>query len=265
MKIIILSLITILYSGFGIAQTQKSLLSLEEREARKAKFYEIQMKKNGGIVIKPGSQQGRFLFVYDAHNVELEVLDSSARKLSKEYRIAINVEEGTSIDVNNANRFVKENNVNLVVFVLNNKNSDTTLLVAPENRWGILNISPLIKDVSKRTANERIEKEIKRLFAILSGSFSSQFPNSLLSAIKQPSDLDNIDEVRLPHDVKSRAIPYLASFGITPYVQTNFRKACQEGWAPAPTNDIQKAIWEKVHAMPTAPIKIKPETKKVKE
>ena len=30
-------------------------------------------------------------------------------------------------------------------------------------------------------------------------------------------------------------------------------------------NEYQKAIWDKVHAMPTAPIKIKPETKKVKE
>ena len=44
-----------------------------------------------------------------------------------------------------------------------------------------------------------------------------------------------------------------------------YRKACEEGWAPAPTNDVQKAIWDKVHAMPTEPIKIKPETKKTEK
>ena len=27
-----------------------------------------------------------------------------------------------------------------------------------------------------------------------------------------------------------------------------YRQACIEGWAPAPTNDVQKAIWEKVHS-----------------
>ena len=34
---------------------------------------------------------------------------------------------------------------------------------------------------------------------------------------------------------------------------------------PAPTNDVQKAIWDEIHAMPTEPIKIKPETKKVSD
>ena len=41
--------------------------------------------------------------------------------------------------------------------------------------------------------------------------------------------------------------------------------AVQEGWAPQPTNDVQKAIWDKVHALPTEPIKIKPEEKKTEK
>ena len=55
---------------------------------------------------------------------------------------------------------------------------------------------------------------------------------------------------------------YLLSLGVKPYRLTTYRKACEEGWANPPTNDVQKAIWDKVHAMPTEPIKIKPETKK---
>ena len=35
-----------------------------------------------------------------------------------------------------------------------------------------------------------------------------------------------------------------------------YRKACMDGWAPAPTNEYQKAIWDQVHAIPTKPIKI---------
>ena len=39
-----------------------------------------------------------------------------------------------------------------------------------------------------------------------------------------------------------------------------YRDACQRGVAPEPANAEQKAIWDEVHAIPTEPIKIKPET-----
>ena len=45
----------------------------------------------------------------------------------------------------------------------------------------------------------------------------------------------------------------------------SYQDACEMGVAPAPTNDVQKAIWDKVHAMPTEPIKIKPEEKKTEK
>ena len=48
-----------------------------------------------------------------------------------------------------------------------------------------------------------------------------------------------------------------------PVMMVTYGRAVREGWAPAPTNEYQKAIWDKIHAMPTEPIKIKPETKKV--
>ena len=54
--------------------------------------------------------------------------------------------------------------------------------------------------------------------------------------------------------------------GITPYRRTTYREACQEGWAPQPTNDVQKAIWEQVKADkergPTNPITIPPPNQK---
>ena len=56
-----------------------------------------------------------------------------------------------------------------------------------------------------------------------------------------------------------------ATQGVTVRATTNYKTACREGWAPAPTNDVQKAIWDKVHAMPTEPIKIKPEEKKTEK
>ena len=37
---------------------------------------------------------------------------------------------------------------------------------------------------------------------------------------------------------------------------TTYKQACREGWAPPPTNDVQKAIWDQVRQMPAKPIKI---------
>lgn len=54
--------------------------------------------------------------------------------------------------------------------------------------------------------------------------------------------------------------------GITPYRRVSYRDACREGWAPAPTNEFEKVIWEKVKAEnskePTKGLKIKYDPKK---
>jgi hypothetical protein len=36
--------------------------------------------------------------------------------------------------------------------------------------------------------------------------------------------------------------------GIPQLERTTYRLAVKEGWAPAPTNDIQRAVWDKVKA-----------------
>ena len=68
----------------------------------------------------------------------------------------------------------------------------------------------------------------------------------------------------VPPDVFPRMLHYIGALGIRPVVQATYKKACQEGWAPAPTNDVQKAIWEKVHAIPDKPITIEFDPKKDK-
>ena len=50
-----------------------------------------------------------------------------------------------------------------------------------------------------------------------------------------------------PISVKT-VIMNAADLGIPKITLKPYKIACEEGWAPAPTNDIQKAIWEKVKA-----------------
>lgn len=51
---------------------------------------------------------------------------------------------------------------------------------------------------------------------------------------------------------------------VRPYRVAKYSEACQEGWAPPPTNEFQKAIWDKVHAIPDKPMTIEFDPKKDK-
>ena len=79
------------------------------------------------------------------------------------------------------------------------------------------------------------------------------------------ADLDANPALVACPQVFANVMDVAEKFGLKAYRPTAYIRACMEGWAPAPTNDIQKAIWDKVHAMPTAPLAIKPETKKVEK
>ena len=178
MKTCLLFIIVMLASAL-VADSGKSTVSADERAARKVKFYEIQMRKNGGIVIKPGSQQGQFLIVYENGKINPKIVEAAAEKIRKGYRIAIQTKPDDPVSINNVESIIKKIEANLILFVISDNNSSTTMLIAPENKWAILNAAPLYKEVSNEISLQRLEKEIMRSFAILSGSFSSQFPNSI--------------------------------------------------------------------------------------
>ena len=257
MRRIALFMVAAVAASLFAEQADKHRATPEEREARKAKFHEIQMRKNGGIVIKPGSQQGRVLIVNAQKRVSTDVLDLAAKQIAKEMRIGVEVgSAGEDVTAQTAGKAAASMNAQLTLFVVDHAGDDTTMLTAPENRWGIVNVSPLAAGVSGDVLAGRVRKEVSRAFAMLAGASSSQYQGSIMSPILRPGDLDGKAELRLPYDVQSRLWSALPSFGITPYVQANYRKACQEGWAPAPTNDFQKVIWNEVHKLPEKPIKI---------
>ncbi len=75
--------------------------------------------------------------------------------------------------------------------------------------------------------------------------------------------LDTVQEF-IPIDMANRYTSYLATLGVKPAHERTYRQACKEGWAPPPTNDIQRAIWQKVHKIPDNPMTIEYDPKKDK-
>ena len=143
------------------------------------------------------------------------------------------------------------------VIVLVEVKNFPTLLVAPENAWAILNVRNLKADnPSKEVLETRITKEFWRAVASGVGGMNSQMGPCVMRPVARLSDLDRIRATRLGPDATMRVIQSLGAYGIGMISTMNYEDACYEGLAPTPTNDVQKAIWDKVHAIPQKPIKI---------
>ena len=152
----------------------------------------------------------------------------------------------------------------IVVFVKDDAKSESPILVSPDEFWAVVNVAAL--DVDKpgdEILALRTRKAINRAICLVCGAGGSQYPNTLVGPFKNGiKDYDRFSNEGLPPDVFTRMQHYLKTFDVRPIFRTTYANACQQGWAPAPTNEFQKAIWDKVHAVPATPMKIEFDPKK---
>ena len=153
-----------------------------------------------------------------------------------------------------------------LTITLSDDQSAPSLIVAPEVPWAGINVGALAADKPEASLlAKRLRKEIWRAFMYACGAANSMRGPCLMRPIFSLRDLDALPtEVPCP-DSLPRVVNCAKALDLGVLEQCDYRRACEEGWAPAPTNELQKTIWDRVHQMPTEPLKIKPETKKVRE
>lgn len=145
------------------------------------------------------------------------------------------------------------------------KDGAPILLCAPDEGWSVVNVKPLLRDNPNEFAfRQRVQKETMRAMAYALGCGNSSARPCLMSEAETLTQLDALPKTFGPEPMAKTAHT-ARSRGAVARKFVSYRTACEQGWAATPTNDVQKAIWDEVHALPTAPIKIKPETKKVTE
>lgn len=219
-------------------------LSPEQRKAYLEKQKANRIALAGGIIRKTDGK-GRVVYANTQSTVKSDEIAKALDSLAKFIHVRIDTMDATAGDVEDIGAFLRNSRAEAAIVVVDNA-SDPTLLVAPEDRWAKVNVGKLKgKNVGNRT---RIE--LLRAFCYLCGGIGSEYRNALTSFIGAPEQLDDpaVAELQLPIDVVNRFPPYLKQIGVLPYVETTYRRACREGWAPAPTNAVQKAIWEEINA-----------------
>ena len=138
------------------------------------------------------------------------------------------------------------------------------LTIYPERPGAKINVRPLRADSpSDGVFLARFKKEMWRAFAYALGAGNSA---SMFASVMKPvvslEDLDRLQTENAAPDGFNQMLEMARKIKFERQEVYTYRQACIDGWAPPPTNDVQKAIWDKVHAVPATPMKIEYDPKK---
>jgi len=230
----------------------------QRRRRRKPLTPEQQMEKFGGFV-EP-AYSGKFLCFMDSQG---RIPAAAVEWVAGQVRIALSlptrIERNAKAPQGPAALPPDAGGMISVVDI----EGEPSLLVAPDNGWARVNVAALAADgAAAEVLETRFKKELWRAFVILFGGGNSLNDFDVMRPIRAPKDLDACKALVSSPECFNAVLTGAKAAGITPVRRTTYLNAVRLGWAPAPTNEYQKAIWERVKADkergPTNPITIPP-------
>ena len=246
----------------GQAFDPNGKFTLEQIKARDERV----MAKTGGFLQQKAS--GPQLLLVDARERPSGAIDEVARLYKLGAHLDANVEKtprGDKAAYDFAKSLSDSKKPLMTLVVFDGDPSFPALAVYPEERIGLVNADRLKGGEDPAAPEVRVSKEIWRAMGFIGGVGFSQHENDMMQPYYTLKELDgNIHAYIQPMNMAKMG-RFWKRFGVKKEARVPYLVACQEGWAPQPTNDVQKAIWDKVHALPTEPIKIKPEEKKIEK
>ena len=247
-----------LFSFAQAPKRERPKYTKEEIARIRAEQHEKMLKINGGTIVKPDSAKGEIVFFNAQRRILEKRAAGSFRYLAKNFKINYKVVTASlPVSVTNAAAMCKAYNANAAVFLVDDPTLSSTSIVSPGERWAIVNIAALAADnPAESFVVARTHKEVVRALLYAMNAGDTQKGEGLMSPMTCLKDFDDIASALPPADVTARVMKNLQKLGLARIKTSTYREACQEGWAPQPTNDYQKAIWQEVHAAPDKPIKI---------
>lgn len=220
----------------GGDKSGKKPLTDAEKAERRARFYQ----RTGGFVRRPGTGSGRVVFVNAQKRFGEASLASLAREVSGWFSMDVAVCAAANVGFTNAAETVRAQKAAAGVVAADLGSQVPPLVIVPDGRYALVNVAELPENADEKL----FQKELLRGFAGAAGALSSQQPVTLMGSFDNFAKLAAYPNVALPNDVVMRVRNALKLGGVVPYQMTTYVNACREGWAHAPTNDVEKAIWE---------------------
>ena len=244
--------------SMALDNSATTALSREEKVARRKAASEKRIAMNGGWVEK--APEGKTIRIVNAQSqIKPNAIENAAESIKRNLMFSVEIVRGER-----GNQY-RPTDSSPVVLTLSEGGEDATLLIAPEQLWGIINVGALAKDKpSQEVLSNRTQKEIWRALAMLMGASNSMAQPCLMRQINSLEDLDGVQLLSPSPEPFNFMITTAKKLGIGRSYRTSYKRACEEGWAPQPTNDVQRTIWNQVHQIPDKPITIEFDPKKDK-
>ena len=216
----------------------------------------------GGFVIDYKAAKGKYVFINCQEKLDVKLIKGLSNGLKNDYSWIIEFMDGDKSVCTIKDAIVQKKKCEAIaatLFVYSDELPHTVTI--PEENISIVNVKELMLDKPKTILLEnRIVRAAMRGFSFSLGVGYSTYEAGVMHPISKASDLDRFSANFIPPDCANFALQNGSKIGFKPYRRTTYKRACKEGWAPAPTNEFQKAVWEKVRSEkergPANPIEI---------
>lgn len=249
MKVAVATILSIAVLSAGAAGTKADKPKPLDA-VKNAKFVEQQ----GGLVMPPDN--GSRILVWDATGNAGTAIVDFTNVVKRMMPLPFSVKSGPITgSPYKAAKDAKGEKIPAVLLVSEAGNDAPALSVYPEEAISCINYSALIGG-DEKTINTRIEKELFRSLGFALGGYSISRMPCVMDTVFSREDLDE-NPTMLLSPMRLVGINKAAEKLKLPVMRpTLYSRAVREGWASAPTNDVQRKIWDDVHAIPQKPMKI---------
>ena len=209
-------------------------LSKEKQKESDALREKIAYVKYGGDMQMPGTPCGAVRFVNQQKRVATEKIVG-----------LLDAFDGWGYDIKIVDK--DEPDALVRVFLVDKPDAKDALVVWPDKAMAEVNIAALVDektDAKPAFLAARARKELLRAFS--SATAGSTYGTKLFGKIAAPKELDKQALEGYPMDIMMRSTRYLDDLGAKPLAFSTYRDVLKLGYDIAPTNDVQKAIYEEI-------------------
>ena len=195
------------------------------------------LERAGGLVSRPASEQA-YKIVNAQQVVREEIVRGVADELADRLQLPVKFLSAGEC---------KGEDIKGPALVLTMKREYESLTVSPVKGMAWVGMHALMADKPPAERLElRVRKEMWRGFVYSLGGGNSTFPHCVMKPVTTLFDLDAIEAQSACPEAFNAVLAGADKFGISGVRTTTYLRACREGWAPEPVNDIQRRIWNEV-------------------
>lgn len=192
---------------------------------------------------------GTAIIILDARVSDAIAIKRSVEQIQDMSQVITKIQRQTELKGKNgielAGELLKNKETGAVVVIIDDVVGSPRLTVCPEDKMAVINATRVCADTTPEKASERLGKELFRTVAMISGGVDTG-NYCVLKPVLGNEDLDKIVSKTFSPPVAMNIAQNALKFGFSKIECAPYRVALLQGWAPLPTNELQRAIQEQV-------------------